>query len=66
MDRQQAEEKLTAAGWDNTENYTVDNIISATSLLNEANRIDRQIIYEITGTKVHENEPFENAENGLG
>jgi hypothetical protein len=40
--------------------------LSATSLLKEENSIDKQIVYEITGTKVYEGELFENADEGLG
>jgi hypothetical protein len=60
-----AEEKLTAAGWDNQDNYTVENIVSATSQLNESNRMDRQIIYEITGIKLHPEDNFEDTEGVL-
>ena len=59
MKRQEAEEELTAPGFAQPGNYSVENILEATSALKESNPADRRIIYEILGQKVRASDNFE-------
>lgn len=58
------EEQLTAAGYDNTENYTVNKIVKATSRLREASAVDRHILFEITGDKLRADDNFDSEDDG--